>query len=136
MQIRYKVAKIHRGSLIASPFLYGKVMKKKAVAKKKSAPKKKMVQIAKGVKVSKAKEKKMEKRPGGSNVGKYKNVKKKDFAGPKGGSPQGSFPINDLKHARSALRLAHNAPNPEGIKRAVYAKYPALKPKSKKKSKK
>lgn len=135
MLTRYKVDKIHRGSLIASPFLHGIVMKKKMVKSKKKAPKK-MVQIAKGVKVSKAKEKAMEKRKGGSNVGEYKNVKKKDFAGPKGGSPQGSFPINDLKHARSALKLAHNAPNPAGIKRAVYAKYPQLNPKNKKKKSK
>jgi len=94
--------------------------------KKKASPKKKIT-IAKGVKVARGVEEKMKKKAGGSNVGKYKKVKKKDFAGPAGGSPQGSFPINDLAHAKSALKLAHNAPNPEGIKRAVYKKYPALK---------
>ena len=69
------------------------------------------------------------KKPGGSNVGKYKGVKA--FAGPSGGAPAGSFPINTLKRAKSALKLAHNAPRPAGIKRAVYRKYPSLRPKKK-----
>lgn len=87
----------------------------------------KKVTIAKGVKVKRGAESKMKKRAGGSNVGKYKSVEKKSFAGPKGGAPQGSFPINTLKHAKAALAYAHNAPNPEGIRAAVYRKYPALK---------
>ena len=73
------------------------------------------------------------KRPGGSNVGKYKGVKA--FAGPSGGAPAGSFPINTLKRAKSALKLAHNAPRPAGIRAAVYRKYPKLKPSAKKKGK-
>lgn len=71
--------------------------------------------------------KKARKKPGGSNVGKYQGVSKAEFAGPAGGSPQGSFPINTPKRAKSALKLAHNAPNPEGIKKKVYKKYPGLK---------
>ena len=74
------------------------------------------------------------KKKGGSNVGKYK--KGIAFAGPSGGAPAGSFPINTLARAKSALKLAHNAPRPAGIKRAVYRKYPALNPKRKKKAKK
>lgn len=93
---------------------------------------KKKVKIGKNMSVSRAKEKKMEKKPGGSNVGEYKNVSKKDFAGTAGGSPKGSYPINTLSRARSALKLAHNAPNPSGIKRAVYKKYPQLKKKDSK----
>lgn len=69
----------------------------------------------------------MEKKPGGSNVGKYQNVSKKDFAGPAGGAPQGSYPIPTKAKAKSALKLAHNAPNPSGIKKKVYSKYPSLK---------
>ena len=69
------------------------------------------------------------KKPGGSHVGKYKNVKA--FAGPSGGAPAGSYPINTLARAKSALKLAHNAPRPAGIRRAVYRKYPKLKPKAK-----
>ena len=65
------------------------------------------------------------KKPGGSNVGK--------FAGPSGGAPKGSYPINTKKRAKAALSLAHNAPNPAGIKKAVYRAYPSLKKKSKKK---
>lgn len=87
----------------------------------------KTVEIARGVKVSKAKEKAMEKKPGGSNVGKYSKVSKKDFAGPAGGSPQGSFPIPNKAKAKSALKLSGNAPNPQGIKNAVYKKFPVLK---------
>lgn len=89
----------------------------------------KKVTIGKGMKVSRGQEKKMEKKPGGSNVGEYKTVSKKDFAGPSGGSPKGSYPINTEKRAKSALKLAHNAPNPSGIKTAVYKKYPNLKKK-------
>ena len=75
----------------------------------------------------------LEKKPGGSNVGKYKGVKA--FAGPSGGAPAGSFPINTLARAKSALKLAHNAPRPAGIRRAVFKKYPNLKPKVKGKKK-
>lgn len=89
----------------------------------------KKVTIGKGMKVSRGKESKMNKKPGGSNVGKYKDVSKKSFAGPKGGAPQGSYPINTLSRAKSALKLAHNAPDPAGIKNAVYKKYPELKKK-------
>ena len=71
------------------------------------------------------------KKPGGSNVGKYPNVSK--FAGPSGGAPKGSYPINTKKRAKAALSLAHNAPNPACIKKAVYRAYPSLKKKSKKK---
>ena len=63
-------------------------------------------------------------KPGGSNVGNYPTVK--SFAGPSGGAPKGSFPINTRDRAKSALKLAHNAPRPAGIRRAVVAKYPGL----------
>ena len=92
----------------------------------------KKVTIGKGMKVPRGKEAKMQKRAGGSNVGTYKNVSKKDFAGKAGGAPAGSFPINSRKRAKAALSLAHNAPNPAGIRRAVNKKYPSLgKPKAK-----
>jgi hypothetical protein len=64
------------------------------------------------------------KRAGGSNVGKYPGVT--SFAGPDGDSPAGSYPINTLARGRSALQLAHNAPNPSGIRQGVYRKYPQL----------
>jgi len=60
--------------------------------------------------------------PGKSNAGKYPNVSPDDFAG-----PDGTYPINTVEKAKSALRLAHNASNPEAIKNKVYAKYPQLK---------
>lgn len=98
---------------------------KKAVPKKNS--KKKMVKVAKGKKISRAKERKLEKRPGGSATGEYKNVSPGNFAGKAGGTSPYSFPINTLKRAKAALAYAHNAPNPEGIRKKVYAKYPELK---------
>ena len=82
--------------------------------------------MAKRKKLS-AKVKAARKKPGGSNVGKYKGVK--SFCGPSGGSPSGSFPVNSRARAKSALKLAHNAPNPSGIKACVYRKFPDLKPK-------
>lgn len=67
-------------------------------------------------------------KPGGSNVGKY-SKSEGPFAGPAGGAPAGSYPIGSKKRGKSALKLAHNAPNPSGIKAAVYRKYPDLKAK-------
>jgi hypothetical protein len=87
----------------------------------------KEVKIAQGVKIARGREKELQKKPGGSNVGEYKKVPKSEFAGPSGGSPKGSFPINTESRGKSALKLAHNAPNPSGIKKAVYKKYPQLK---------
>ena len=66
----------------------------------------------------------MKSKPGGSNAGKYKGVK--SFAGPSGGAPSGSYPINTRKRAKAALAYAHNAPKPAGIKAAVHRKYPNL----------
>ncbi len=72
-----------------------------------------------------ARVRKARKKPGGSNVGKYPGVE--SFAGPSGGAPAGSYPINTRKRAKSAIKLAHNAPNPAGIKAAARKKYPGLK---------
>ena len=61
-----------------------------------------------------------------SNAGKYKDVSKDDFCGPKG-----TYPVNSLERAKSALKLAHNAKDPESIKSCVYTKFPELKKGSK-----
>ncbi len=87
----------------------------------------KKVTVAKGVKVPKGAEESMRKKPGSSNAGKYKTVSPKAFAGASGGASKYSFPINTLARARNALARAHFAPDPEGIKRRVYEKYPELK---------
>jgi hypothetical protein len=63
-------------------------------------------------------------KPGGSNVGRYPGVKA--FAGPSGGAPAGSFPINTRARGKAALSYARHAPNPGGIRQAVRAKYPSL----------
>lgn len=95
----------------------------------------KKVTLGKGLKVPRGKESELKERAGGSNVGKYKTVSKKAFAGPAGGAPKGSYPINTPKRARAALAYAHNAPNPAGIRKAVHAKYPGIGKASKKKPK-
>lgn len=65
---------------------------------------------------------KIREKPGESNAGKYKHVKKSNFAG-----PHGTFPINTQARARNALARAHYSPHPETIKEKVYSKYPGLK---------
>jgi hypothetical protein len=81
------------------------------------------VKKAKGGKVGSTKNKD---KPGGSNAGTY-SKSAGPFAGPSGGAPKGSYPIGSKSRGKSALKLAHNAPNPSGIKAAVYRKYPDLK---------
>jgi hypothetical protein len=102
-------------------------MKKKSTAKK--------IAVAKGVKVAHGVEEKMRSKKGSSSAGKYKTVSPKEFAGKSGGADKFSFPINTLKRARNALARAHYAPNPEGIRSAVYRKYPALKMRAEKRHK-
>lgn len=104
----------------------------KAPKKKIDAGKKK-VEVAKDVEISKSQERKLERKPGSSNTGEYTNVSPANFAGRSGGASPYSFPIDNIKRARSALARAHFAPSPEGIRRAVYKKWPELDPKSKKK---
>lgn len=61
-------------------------------------------------------------KPGGSNVGKDRETSDADegpFCGPAGGAPKGSYPVTNAKQARAAKAYAHNAPNPEGIKKCV-----------------
>jgi len=67
-------------------------------------------------------------KPGGSNAGEYS---KEDgpFCGPDGGAPEGTYPCGTLERAKAALSLAHNAPNPEGIRACVLKKWPVLMPK-------
>ena len=97
-----------------------------ADTKKKSQKSSDKKKITKNKKVSEKKYKKMKDKAGGSSVGKYSNVSKSEFAGPAGGAPEGSYPINTKDRAKSAIRLAHNAPNPAGIRQKVFKKYPDL----------
>jgi hypothetical protein len=90
--------------------------------KKRAAPRVKMVIVAKVVKVPQGKESQLRKKPGSSNVGKYKKVAKKEFCGAEGKSSKFSYPVNSAKRCRAALAYAHNAPNPAGIKACVKRK--------------
>lgn len=90
-------------------------------------PKIKKITVAKGVKVARGVESKLRAKKGSSSAGKYKNVSHKKFVGSAGGASKYSFPVPDLAHARNALSRAHFAPSPEGIKRAVYRRFPELK---------
>lgn len=87
--------------------------------------KKKKTQVARKKKITITEKKKLKAMPGGSSTGKYKNIS--SFAGKSGGTSPYSFPIDTLARARNALARAHFAPNPSGIKAAVYLKYPQLK---------
>lgn len=84
-----------------------------------------------GGRLSKEYIEKAREKPGGSNVGKktFASGEKRvgPYAGPAGGAPKGSYPVNDLKRAKAAILLSGHAPNPQGIKNAVYKKYPELK---------
>ena len=82
----------------------------------------KRTKIGKGMSLPRGKAEKLREKPGMGSVGKWKNISKKNFAG-----PNGTFPIMDIAHARNALARAHFAENPSQIKKKVYAKYPALK---------
>lgn len=87
----------------------------------------KKITVAKGVKVKRGVEKKMQQHKGSSNAGKYKHVSPEDFAGAAGGANKFSFPIHDLAHAKNALSRAHFAPNPAALKAKVYKMYSELK---------
>ena len=78
--------------------------------------------IGKEMSLPKGQASELRKKPGMSNVGKYKNIAKSNFAG-----PDGTFPINTLARARNALSRAHFASNPSAIRKKVEAKYPQLK---------
>lgn len=62
------------------------------------------------------------KKPGGSNVGKERETSgatEGPFCGPSGGAPKGSYPVTNAKQAKAAKAYAHNAPDPEGIKKCT-----------------
>jgi len=73
-------------------------------------------------------------KPGSSNAGKYKGVS--TFCGPAGGAAAGSYPVNTRARAIAALAYAHNAPNPEGIRKCVCRHFPDLPACKKRKGKK
>lgn len=63
----------------------------------------------------------IEKKPGGSNVKKYDA---KD--GPFAGTQPNTYPIKTMDDAKSALKLAHNDPNPGKVRARVFARFPEL----------
>lgn len=93
-----------------------------AKEKKPVATAAKKVTLAKGVKVKRGVEEKLRAKKGSSSVGRYKDVETKSFCGPAGGASKFSYPVNSAKRCRAALAYAHNAPNPEGIRKCVKAK--------------
>lgn len=95
-----------------------KVAHKVKVAEKKSG----RTKIGKGMSLPRGEAEKLRHKPGMGSVGKWKNVSKSNFAGPKG-----TYPINDIAHARNALARAHFSSHPDAIKKKVYSKYPGLK---------
>lgn len=94
--------------------------KRKSAAK--SAKKKDRVKIGRGLSLKRGEEEKLSKKPGSSNVGKYKKVSKGDFCGPSGGAAKGTYPVNTKKRCSAALSYARNAPSPSGIRACVKRK--------------
>tara|TARA_B100001250_G_scaffold401815_1_gene414132 strand:- start:266 stop:823 length:558 start_codon:yes stop_codon:yes gene_type:complete len=90
-----------------------------------------MAKAIKKVKEAAAKLAKLRKKPGMSNAGKYPNVPKDEFAG-----PSGTYPINTLKRAKSAERLAYHSPHQASILNKIYKKYPQLEEESKEEKRK
>lgn len=84
----------------------------------------KKIQVAKGISVPRGRLSAFRKRSGGSNAGKYPDVKPSDFAG--GKENPYSFPINTRKRAKAALAYARNAKSPNTVRRKVCKKYPGL----------
>lgn len=84
------------------------------------------VTVARGRKIPRSRLRDIRKKAGSSNAGKYPEVSPSEFAGSAGGSSPFSFPINTRKRAKAALSYAHNAPNPNGIKRKVCRKYKGI----------
>lgn len=83
--------------------------------------KSKKIKVYSGKEVPRGKLEKIRSKPGQSSAGKYKGLKKSQFAG-----PEGTFPINTKARARNALARAHFAANPSAIKAKVHAKYPSI----------
>ena len=90
-----------------------------------------MAKAIKKVKEAAAKLAKLRKKPGMSNAGKYPSVKDSNFCG-----PNGTYPVNTVKRARSALSLAHFSADPGDIRKCVHKKYPQLAADEKKEAKK
>jgi len=86
-----------------------------ALRKKRAA---KRVKIMKGKSLPRGEESKLRKKPGASNLGKYKGVKRKDFCG----STPGTFPVNSAKRCRAALAYAHNDASPGKVRSCVKRK--------------
>ena len=99
---------------------------KKRTTKRKS-PVKKTTVLYKGKRIPRGEQEELRERRGTGSAGKYKGLAAKEFVGPAGGAAPGTFPINTMARARNALARAHFAPNPEGIRRAVWRRYPQLK---------
>lgn len=58
-----------------------------------------------------------------------KSMPKGSFAIPSKAPGSGSYPINDLAHARDALARSSGKPEAAAVRRAVVAKFPQLKAK-------
>lgn len=100
-------------------------------AKRTVRKKEPRTRVAKGVTLPRGKMEEVRERPGSGSAGKYKGVAPSKFVGASGGASKYSFPTDTLARARNALARAHFAPNPEGIKSAVYRKWPELKKRAK-----
>jgi len=56
------------------------------------------------------------------NTKKYKNLSPLQFCGPEGGDKEGTFPVTSQEECKAALIYAHEAPNPDGIRKCALKK--------------
>jgi hypothetical protein len=103
----------------------------KKEAKKTVQEKEPRTRVAKGVTLPRGKMEEIREKPGSGSAGKYKGISPSKFVGAAGKASKFSFPVDTLARARNALARAHFAPDPEGIKKAVYRKWPELKRRAK-----
>lgn len=83
--------------------------------------------ITRTMRVSPSREKELQNREGGGNIGDYSNISDENFAGTNCGLP-GAYPMDTMERARAALAYAHYAKNPDCIRKQVYKKWPSLDP--------
>ena len=64
-----------------------------------------------------------------------KRIPKSNFAVSSKAPGSGSYPIENISHARNALARSAGKPEAAAVRRKVYAKYPSLRPSARKGSK-
>lgn len=105
-----------------------KIIKKKAPSKEEQVVEN-TVKFADHIPVKKVT---FEEKAGCRHTGDYSNIAPANFAGVDGHHSPYSYSLKDKERAMRALAESHFAPDPGGIQRAIYKRFPELDPKCKK----